>query len=289
MVTENYSRWSHILPRLREEKAWVVTHPSLRCVQPHSHLFFELTYILSGTVSHTVDGRNSILHPGDYFIVDYGSIHGYETFADATFSNLDCLFLPEFIDPGLKGCENLRDIFSHYLIRFPVQALPVSPTRMTFHDGDGAVLAILQKIQKESESKAPGYLEMIRCHLVEIILLTIRRMENVSVAYGKSSLSGSMCDYIAENYGTNISLSDLAARLHYSVPYLSKCFKDEVGMNFVAYLQDYRIRQASRMLLTTEYSVSQIGERVGYSDVKYFSEIFKNITGLSPGIFRKSK
>lgn len=287
MVAKNYARWAHILPDLNKEKALVVHHPALRCVSPHNHLFFELTYILDGTVSHTIDGRKSTLYPGDYFIMDYGSTHSYETSGDATFSNLDCLFLPELIDPGLRNNESLQDIFSHYLIFCNLQALPVSPTQMTFHDTDGTVLNILRRMQAESETKAPGYREMIRCHLIEIILLTIRRIDNASVAYGKNSVSAYLVNYIAEHYAENISLTELAFQLHYSLPYVSKCFKDETGMTFVAYLQSYRIRQASRMLLSTKLSIPEIAEAVGYRDVKFFTQIFKAATGQSPVSFRK--
>ena len=287
MSAGNYARWAHILPRLSKEKALVVYHPALRSVSPHNHLFFELTYILEGTVSHTIDGRKSTLSPGDYFIVDYGSTHSYETSKDATFSNLDCLFLPEFIDPGLKGSESLQDIFSHYLIFCNLQAFPTSPTQMTFHDTDGTVLSILKQIRSESEAKAPGYAEMIRCHLIEIILLTIRRMDNASAAYGSNSVSRFLSDYIAEHYRESISLTTLAAQLHYSLPYVSKCFKEETGMTFVTYLQSYRIRHATRLLLSTQHSIPEIAESVGYRVVKFFSEIFKAATGQSPAKFRK--
>lgn len=265
----------------------MVHHPALRCVSPHNHLFFELTYVLEGTVCHTIDGRKSVLYPGDYFIVDYGSIHSYETSDDATFSNLDCLFLPEFIDPRLKASESLQDIFAHYLIHCDLQALPTSPTQMTFHDKDGTVLHLLLQMQREAEGKAPGYREMIRCHLIEIILLTIRRIDNASVAYGKNSVATYLSGYIAEHYAENISLTELASQLHYSLPYVSKCFKNETGMTFLAYLQSYRVRQASRLLLSTKRTVPEIAEAVGYRDVKFFSEIFKAATGHSPVAFRK--
>lgn len=71
----NPIRWAHVLPELNKEKFYIVHHPALQHVTPHSHLFFELTYILSGTVKHSIDGKTSILHAGDYFLVDYGSVH----------------------------------------------------------------------------------------------------------------------------------------------------------------------------------------------------------------------
>lgn len=287
MSSRNHARWAHILPRLTRDKALVIRHSALRCVLPHDHLFFELTYILDGTVRHTIDGRSSTLQPGDYFIVDYGSTHGYETSDGATFSNLDCLFLPEFVDPGLKGSESLQDIFSHYLIFCNLHALPSSPTQMIFHDADGTVLSILKKMQEESEKKAPGYMEMIRCHLIEIILLTIRRIENASAAYGDHSVSRFLSEYVAEHYSESISLSELASQLHYSLPYVSKRFKEETGMTFMAYLQSCRIRHATRLLLSTQCSIAEIAEAVGYRDVKFFAQMFKAATGDSPAAFRK--
>ena len=85
----------------------------------------------------------------------------------------------------------------------------------------------------------------------------------------------------------SLTLEELAGRMNYSLPYISKRFKEDVGVSFVNYLQNYRIMQGCRLLSTTKHSLTEITEMVGYHDVKFFSELVKRITGLSPRDFRR--
>lgn len=288
-MAKHYSNrsWSHVLPRLQEDKFLLLYHPNLYNVAPHNHLFLELTYILSGTVEHTINGQTSILQAGDYFLVDYGCMHAYRTIDDRPFANLDCIFLPELLDPALTGTESLHDLFEHYLLHFNLQALTENPANMIFHDRDNRIRGILEHMQTENEMRAPGYSEMIRCHLIEILLLTVRRLDHASIASGGQNIASYLTSYISKYYMQPISLSDLAEHLNYSLPYVSKCFKEEMGVTFVNYLQNYRIKQASRLLITTQKTLPEIAQTVGYRDVKFFTELFKNSTGLTPGAFRR--
>ena len=279
--------WERILPGLKKEKFLIKKH-QLDNVELHDHAFLELTYILEGKVKHTRDGQETELKPGDYLIVDFGSMHSYEVTEGKFFKNLDCLFLPELLDPTLKNSANLRELFEHYLLHFNMRALTQNPAGMIFHDGDGRVLNILRQMEKESENKQPGYTEMIRCCLVQILLLTVRNLEDAAVASTGQDISSFLSAYVAEHYMEQISLSTLAEKLNYSMPYISRRFKADVGISFVEYLQNYRIMQSCRLLSTSRRNVADVAERVGYKDVKFFVMLFKRITGISPAAFRRA-
>ena len=64
-------------------------------------------------------------------------------------------------------------------------------------------------------------------------------------------------------------------------------FKKETDMNFSEYLKKIRIDNAKNLLLNTENTVEDISYAVGYSDIKYFSRLFKKLTGVTPTEFRK--
>ena len=287
MIKSGQKRWGHVLPALNEKKFYVLHHPCLKSVSAHSHLFFELTYVLNGTVEHTIDGRTGILQAGDYFLVDYGSIHAYRTPDNTSFSNVDCLFLPELLDPSLKGKESLRDVFEHYLVNFNMHVLERNPSQMVFHDQDGKILKLLELIQREASNQLPGYIEMIRCYLVEVLLLTIRDIKDASIAFGTQKLSTYLTGYVSKHYAEQISLTKLSLQMNYSLPYVSKCFKEEIGISFVEYLQNFRMKQACRLLLSTNKNMPEISEQIGYRDVKYFSQVFKSIIGVPPASFRR--
>jgi AraC-like DNA-binding protein/ligand-binding sensor protein len=92
--------------------------------------------------------------------------------------------------------------------------------------------------------------------------------------------------YIWENYIRKISLQEIADASGLSAPYFSTIFKEEMGENLSSYLNRLRVEKASRMLLETESSLSEIAGACGFEDQSWFSKIFKSYTGVSPGKYR---
>ena len=68
---------------------------------------------------------------------------------------------------------------------------------------------------------------------------------------------------------------ELARRLNYSLPYVSKRFKDGTGVPFMEYLQNYRVTEGCRLLSGTNRTLEEITRMVGYQDVKFFSALVK--------------
>lgn len=96
--------------------------------------------------------------------------------------------------------------------------------------------------------------------------------------------------YIEKNYADpDLSLGKVAGAIHISPNYLSTLFKEKIGQNFSEYLADVRIRQAEKLLVTTDLSVTEIASRVGYQNINYFSMIFKKITNMSPSKYQDRK
>lgn len=64
--------------------------------------------------------------------------------------------------------------------------------------------------------------------------------------------------------------------------YLSKRFRIEIGMSLREYINQLRIEEAKRLLLSTNLSVSDIAVEVGYDNISYFSTVFRKLCGVSP-------
>ncbi|MBR1455994.1 MAG: response regulator [Oscillospiraceae bacterium] len=92
--------------------------------------------------------------------------------------------------------------------------------------------------------------------------------------------------YIAENYGGECSLQDVAGYAHLSPNYLSSTFKKKVGMSMNTYITVVRINEAKRLLKDSDEGIYDIGERVGYRDPKHFRKVFKDNVGISPAKYR---
>lgn len=95
-------------------------------------------------------------------------------------------------------------------------------------------------------------------------------------------------DYVRQNYHEPISLELAAELVHLNPDYLSRLFKKATGMTFVAYLTSVRLTRAAELLKTTDQKVYEIAEAVGYSNIGYFSGLFKRRYGVNPFEYRNS-
>ncbi|SFR03911.1 PocR ligand-binding domain-containing protein [Desulfoscipio geothermicus] len=93
--------------------------------------------------------------------------------------------------------------------------------------------------------------------------------------------------YVEAEYSKNLTLDSLAQLFYYSPCYLSSIFKKELGVTFVDYLTQARVKEAKKLLLNTNKTVSQVAAEVGFNSETYFSRVFKKLVGMPPGEYRK--
>jgi two-component system response regulator YesN len=93
--------------------------------------------------------------------------------------------------------------------------------------------------------------------------------------------------YLNAHFSEQVSLRDLLRHTALSKSYFSALFKEHTGATFVEYLQKLRVEQAQRYLTDTDWNISEIGERVGYSGERNFRKAFQQYTGMSPAAYRK--
>lgn len=88
--------------------------------------------------------------------------------------------------------------------------------------------------------------------------------------------------YIQEHFVEKITLDEVARVANLSRSHFSKVFKEEVGMTLIEYVEMVRMNQARMLLKTTKFSIGEISEMVGISDIFYFSKIYKKRYKVSP-------
>jgi YesN/AraC family two-component response regulator len=94
--------------------------------------------------------------------------------------------------------------------------------------------------------------------------------------------------YSGENPKTNLSVF-LADKLHYDYTYLSNLFSEVEGTTIEKYFISQRIEKVKELLVYDELSLSEISDRLGYSNVAYLSGQFKKVTGLTPSFYKSLK
>ena len=97
-----------------------------------------------------------------------------------------------------------------------------------------------------------------------------------------SSIVKSCMNYIEDHYSEDLSLSLVSEKMGLSSSYLSTKFSQEMGMVFIDYVNKIRVEHACDFLKHGYLKIYEITEKVGFNDTKYFSKIFKKVTGVSP-------
>jgi len=96
-------------------------------------------------------------------------------------------------------------------------------------------------------------------------------------------------DFITRHYDRTITLDDVARHVHLNASYLSHLFKEMTGMKYIDYLTEYRMNKARSLLADTNWKVYEVGEMVGYENPRYFTLLFKKLTGQSPLEYRNAQ
>lgn len=94
-----------------------------------------------------------------------------------------------------------------------------------------------------------------------------------------------MLQLMEEQYGENVGLNELANVLDMNPAYLSNLFREEVGVSYIKYLTDLRMQKA-REFLEQGMKVTEVSEKVGYMNYRYFCEIFKKHEGITPNEYK---
>lgn len=247
----------------------------------HGHEFFELVYVRSGTALQQLGAEAFPVHAGDYFMMDLNCYHCYRQ--TNQLSIINCLFSPECINRALVNCQSLTTLMSSE-ISVPASQL-TNPAGHIYHDDDGQIGQLMEQMLREYNAKALGYLEMIRCCLIEVLILFLRHPAvNAVRQYHPAVVQ--LAQYLDEQCDQELSMGELSARLGYTPQYLCSLFHQETGMTPGTYLQKVKIGKSCRLLTDGGMNVSQVAQAVGYQDTKYFTQVFKRYVGVSPRDFR---
>jgi AraC-like DNA-binding protein/ligand-binding sensor protein len=139
-----------------------------------------------------------------------------------------------------------------------------------------------QNLKLTQEAKTIEELTDILHNIVDRISNTISSYRGIPHAASLRKAE----NFILENFTRKISLKEISKVAGLSPPYFSTIFKEEMGENLSKYLNRLRVEKASRLLLETEMSLSEIAACCCFEDQSWFSKKFKAYTGISPGKYR---
>jgi two-component system response regulator YesN len=93
--------------------------------------------------------------------------------------------------------------------------------------------------------------------------------------------------YIKNHFEQDLGIEQVAEQVGLSVSYFSNLFKQRTGVTFLDYLTNVRVNYACLLLENSELKTYEIAQKVGYTDQRYFSQVFKKKTKKTPSEYRK--
>ena len=267
----------------------IVKHPRYFPVFVHSHAFFEIVYVLSGTCQQTISGKTFTLQEGDYCMIAPGIRHAISVFEDNSIvinilirkSTFMDIFFNTIRDKTQVALFFMGTIYEKNRIEY-----------LIFHTGNDEQIRNYVLEMYTEQMGYDDYSDRIMCSLMTIFFSQLTRkysntVERKDHAEGHEEYRENVMNYILNNYDT-VSIKSLADHFHFSQPYCSKIVKDISGRTFSELLATIRMQQAENMLLYTQLSVENISERIGYANPESFIRSFKKKHGTSPSQFRKT-
>ncbi|HOQ08351.1 MAG TPA: AraC family transcriptional regulator [Clostridiales bacterium] len=250
----------------------------------HWHNAAELVYNAAGTCCISAAGSDYSLEGGELLLIPAGEIHeiiscsknGKRYFIQFDISSLD----------GFGGINDVRP-FMEKIIKIGAGTCPQLK--------DSVEKCVMDLI-REYESKDYAYALSINARIFDIIVL-ISRSQAGSLPDAGSTRSRTVAglkqinkafEYIERNYPQQITLKDISQAVGFSEYYFSRLFKEYTGQSFLSYLNTYRVKQAAKLLKSTERPVLEIALDTGFNSLTTFNRIFRKIKGCSPSYYRKA-
>ena len=247
----------------------------------HWHNSLEVLYIASGKMDTGINNAIYHLKRGDLIIINSGDIH-------------------------FTRC---RDYAKIYVRQVPYPLLNTHIPNydyVRFQDSDGSVVfsnpakvdelsrLMIQMYEITLEQK-PGYTLLFSSKLYQFLFILFQGYHTDISSRTKQKSDRNLIrleqvmNYVKSHYTQPISLEDAAQILSLNPEYFCRYFKKYMGMTFLEYVNSIRLYHIHQDLLNTNYSVSELMDRHGFTNYKLFSKMFRNTYGCPPGMFRKQQ
>ena len=236
----------------------------------------ELVYVRHGEASFHVADHSFTAHAGDLVICESGQIHYSDSYN--TKNHLDFLIF----DTNLISSR-----FQNPHFRSPL----VTAEELNTLGLSDALQRVFTLVPKELDKKQPYYKDIITAAIGEFWFLLKRNLPRAEKAKDDSRRVRmleefqELLDYIDGHYAEELTLEHASSMMHFSPSHFSKTFKKMMGMNYVTYVNMVRIEQAVQMLSTNQYRMIDIALECGFSNIRSFNRVFKEITGYTPTDF----
>ncbi len=236
-----------------------VTLKSTPHIEKAATSYYDLTFVLKGEMTFSVDGEYYTVRENDAILIRPGSLRerlfsdGAVKYISYNFTVFNDRFLPKRLFYENIISHDIRSLFSIF------SAAHISSVY-------------------SSREKAANLLNYILLEIKDILEFETNNKHVISII-----------KHIDEHISEPITLSTVSDRVKLSKEYTSHIFKKETGKTVTEYINERKLFFARKMILETKYPLTYVSERVGYENYSYFSKLFKKRFGISPLKLKSTK
>ncbi|MBI5724811.1 MAG: helix-turn-helix transcriptional regulator [Planctomycetes bacterium] len=247
----------------------------------HVHDVYHIVLVTGGKGEFLIRGENIPVRKGLLFLVSPGCPHSFLNTRDETKEY--CVVTFEILDGNRPLTWPFHRLMAEWTGR-PCREIAMVDAPP--HVYQFLMTEIEQLVRIGFAGKTDSALYMSQC-LSRILMGLYEHLYCRDRAEAFSSPVLKIREYLRLNYMHDDSLAVLAKIACLNANYLSFIFKRETGLTPVRYRQNLRVHTAAKLLCNSEYPLKQIAELVGFSDIYYFSRMFRKILRVPPGQYRR--
>lgn len=226
--------------------------------------FYVLEYIISGSGYVSVNGQSFSVSDGDVYILPLGCKCRYYADPNTPYTKI-------WMNVNGDLCKQLFDTYN---------------LNTKYHFENINLHAQFEKFFALCKNRSiPQHLLFSECACVFFeIIQKLYRHSYKDIEINEYVMNAK--HYCDMNLYTKININDVARHVCLSVSQLNRLFKREYGTTVYSYMLNCRIETSKSLLKGTALSISEISDKLNFTDEHYFSNIFKAKTGVSPSAYR---
>ena len=246
----------------------------------HDHDFYEICYVLSGSIKHIVNGQNLDLHAGDVLFLKPSDVHIFYR-KDSNCKHRDFIFRKNFFEETCKFLDN-RFLDNFKSIITPYKAT-VTQEQLSIFEKNINDFYLSENVLNDEEK-----IKFSKFFLINLLSILSFNQSHITMSKYPKWLTELLQLFNQSQFYTE-SISVTLSRFNYSQEYMCRVFKKYMGVTMTEYLNEVRLNFAQNQLKLTNNTIIFISQECGFSSVSYFTKIFKEKYGISPKKFRQQQ
>lgn len=233
----------------------------------HWHEHIELHYIVEGEADFRLNQSCYHVEPGDFVIINSNELHTAVCTREPYYARV-IIFDQVDLSPELARCN--------YLFRSCVK-------------GDAVVADLTERIIREHQEEQCAYKQICKALVMELLVHMCRNYVEQSLSERDSirrkkdlERLNVVLSHIQNHYAQPITNAQLAQMVCLSEDRFGHLFREGVGKPPLRYINDIRLKSAMNLLKTSEHTVTQVAEAVGFRDYNHFGRLFRKRYGCTP-------